>query len=71
MTRTLEQQKHAEKVHELLQFDFLYMGESAAGYEYNLILNGDLSGYVFLVRSQMLIKLLRYSWSISQILSQY
>lgn len=46
--RPFGQQEHAERVGELLHFDFLYIGESAAGPEYILILKDDFSGYVFL-----------------------
>ena len=48
MPRPLRQQEHAERVSELLHFDFLYIGESRSGYEYILILKDDFSGYVYL-----------------------
>ena len=46
--RPLGHQIHAERVSELLHFDFLYIGESTIGHEYILILKDDFSGYVFL-----------------------
>jgi len=46
--RPLGHQVHAEKVNELLHFDFLYIGESSIGHEYILILKDDFSGYVTL-----------------------
>lgn len=46
--RPLGHQEHAERVGELLHFDFLYVGESGQGYEYVLILKDDFSGYVYL-----------------------
>ena len=46
--RPLGHQLHAEKVGELLHFDYLYIGESKSGCEYILILKDDFSGYVFL-----------------------
>ena len=46
--RPLGQQIHAERVSELLHFDYLYIGESRTKHEYILILKDDFSGYVFL-----------------------
>lgn len=46
--RPLGSQIHAEKVNELLHFDYLYVGESSNAKEYILILKDDFSGYVFL-----------------------
>ncbi len=46
--RPLGHQIHAEKVGELLHFDYLYVGESSDEKEYILILKDDFSGYVFL-----------------------
>ncbi len=46
--RPLGSQIHAEKVRELLHFDYLYVGESSNNKEYILILKDDFSGYCFL-----------------------
>ena len=46
--RPLGHQVHAERINEILHFDYLYIGESAIGHEYILILKDDFSGYVFL-----------------------
>ena len=46
--RPLGHQLHAERVSELLHFDFLYIGESSTQDEYILILKDDFSGYVYL-----------------------
>lgn len=46
--RPLGHQLHADKVGELLHFDYLYIGESKNAKEYILILKDDFSGYVFL-----------------------
>lgn len=46
--RPMDHQQHAERVSELLHFDFLYVGESVSSYEYILILKDDFSGYGFL-----------------------
>ena len=46
--RPLGQQVHAQRVSELLHFDFLYIGESRTDHTYILILKDDFSGYVFL-----------------------
>lgn len=47
MPRPLGQQELAERVGLLLHFDFLYIGESAFGHEYTLILKDYFSGYAF------------------------
>jgi hypothetical protein len=39
---------HARKLNQLLHFDFLFVGPSAEGYVYILILKDDLSNYVWL-----------------------
>lgn len=46
--RPLGHQEHAERVSEILHFDFLYIGESSLSFEYILILKDDFSGYVYL-----------------------
>ena len=46
--RPLGTQIHAERVGELLHFDFLYVGESTNHMEYVLLLKDDFSGYCFL-----------------------
>jgi len=46
--RPLGSQVHAEKVSELLHFDYLYIGESSNQKEYVLILKDDFSVYCFL-----------------------
>ena len=46
--RPLGTQIHAERVGELLHFDYLYIGESSTQMEYVLILKDDFSGYCFL-----------------------
>ena len=46
--RPLGSQIHAEKVGELLHFDYLYIGESSNNKQYILILKDDFSGYCFL-----------------------
>ncbi len=50
--RPFGQQIHAQRVSELLHFDFLYVGESRTGHEYILILKNDFSGYVFFATLQ-------------------
>ncbi len=52
VSRPLGQQIHAQRVSELLRFDFLYVGESRTGHEYILILKDDFSGYVFFATLQ-------------------
>jgi transposase InsO family protein len=48
--RPLGTQLHATKPNEILHFDFLYIGLSRDGkYQYLLLLNDDLSGYLWLV----------------------
>lgn len=46
--RPLGHQEHVEKAGELLYFEFLYIGESASGHSYILLLKGDFSGYISL-----------------------
>ncbi len=53
--RPLGQQIHAQRVSELLHFDFSTLENLATGHEYILILKDDFSGYVFcdLARKRM------------------
>lgn len=46
--RPLGHQLHAERVGELLHFEYLYIRESNKQEEYVLILKDDFSGYVYL-----------------------
>lgn len=46
--RPLRHQRHAERVSELIHFDFLSVGESQMGSQYILIIKDDFSGCVFL-----------------------
>lgn len=46
--RPLGQRINADRVSELIHFDFLYIGESKSNHEYILMLKDDFSGYVFL-----------------------
>ena len=46
-TRLLGQLNHANKVGEILHFDYMYIGESKSSKEHILLLKDDLSGYVF------------------------
>jgi hypothetical protein len=49
--RPFGQALHASLPNEIIHFDYLYMGPSAAGYKYLLIIKDDLSGYLWLVPS--------------------
>ena len=44
--RQMAHQLHASRPGELLHFDFLYIGESAAGYKYILVLKDDFSNFI-------------------------
>lgn len=43
--RPLGHQQHAEKIGELIHFDFLFIRESRTGQEYIMIIKDDFSGY--------------------------
>lgn len=47
--RPLESQLYADRVGELLHFEYPYVGESSSEHEYVLILKDDFSGYVYLL----------------------
>lgn len=46
--RPLGHQLHAERVGELLHFDYLYVGKSSTQDQFIILLKNDFSGYVFL-----------------------
>lgn len=64
--RPLGHQTNAERVSELLHFDFLYIGESNTGQEYILILKDDFSGHVYLRSTEK-----AYATTAASILTEY